>query len=358
MMLYKVLSRLDKSYYSSIVISITDDNYFEENLKSINIPVVYLKMTRAPISIIRGLKILYNCCQKFQPNIIQGWMYHGNLLATLYGKITINNRFRVIWNIRHCVYDLKYEKKITNIFIRLGAYLSIFPDKIIYNSKISLYQHNKLGYCQKRTSIIPNGFDMEKFNSNKHYYISVRNELGLSSGALIVGLIARFHPMKDHFTFLKSAAQISRKLSGVYFVLTGKDVNKNNILLSNFIKKQGLSEKVYLLDERNDIPRLIASFDILALSSITEAFPNVIGEAMSSCVPCVATDVGDVKWIIKHTGIIVPKNNALALANGIDTILALRAKDRINLGKRARSRVSDKFEIENIIKKYQLEYMS
>jgi len=106
------------------------------------------------------------------------------------------------------------------------------------------------------------------------------------------------------------------------------------------------------LGERADVPRLTAALDIASSSSWGEAFPNVLGEAMSCGVPCVATDAGDAALIVGGTGLIVPRGNAAALAQAWDEMLALSHDERQALGAQARARVSECFELGAISQRY------
>jgi glycosyltransferase involved in cell wall biosynthesis len=106
------------------------------------------------------------------------------------------------------------------------------------------------------------------------------------------------------------------------------------------------------------VARLTAAFDVATLCSQSEAFPNVIGEAMACCVPCVATDVGECRRVIGDTGRIVETQDPGALAAAWTDLLALPASERRTLGFAARQRVVRDFDITSIAKQYQSLYES
>jgi glycosyltransferase involved in cell wall biosynthesis len=93
--------------------------------------------------------------------------------------------------------------------------------------------------------------------------------------------------------------------------------------------------------------------DIVALTSKTEAFPLVIGEAMATAVPCVSTDVGDAALLIGDTGRIVPSNDLTAMAAAMTELVAMPAEQRQMLGWRARQRMACEFEIGTIADRYE-----
>lgn len=96
------------------------------------------------------------------------------------------------------------------------------------------------------------------------------------------------------------------------------------------------------------------AFDLATLSSAYgEGFPNVIGEAMASGVPCVVTNVGDSAYIVGDTGTVVPTRNPEALAHAWDAMLDRIEKEGCELGVRARERLCRLFSDDALIKQSQ-----
>ncbi|HEX7541878.1 MAG TPA: glycosyltransferase [Anaerolineales bacterium] len=110
--------------------------------------------------------------------------------------------------------------------------------------------------------------------------------------------------------------------------------------MPGWIDAAGIRQNCHLLGRRADIPRLMSAFDVNTLSSIGEAFPNVLGEAMACGTLCVNTDIGDAAEIIGDSGIVVPSGKPQALARGWEQIIELTALERVRLGKRACGRTS------------------
>ena len=167
---------------------------------------------------------------------------------------------------------------------------------------------------------------------------AVRQELGLPVDATLIGFIARFHPQKDHRTFLQAATILSEQVPDSQFVLVGRGVTVDNEELRGLIAAHGPRHGVHLLGERADIPRLTAALDIATCSSaFGESFPSVVGEAMACGVPCVVTDVGDAARIVGDTGRVVLPKDAAALAAAWSELIELGPDGRRELGLRARA---------------------
>jgi glycosyltransferase involved in cell wall biosynthesis len=285
--------------------------------------------------------------RRLDPDLIQGWMYHGNLAAQIAAAFA-RRPVAVVWNIRQSLYSFAYEKRVTAAIIKLSAHLSNRPVKIIYNSRIAAAQHGAIGYQPQNSVVIPNGFMTSLFKPSQEARHSVRVELGIAEETLLIGLASRYHPVKDHANFLHAAALLLKVHPDVQFVLCGEGVNWVNPYLCRLIEDLKLAERVHLLDQRQDMPRITAALDIATSSSCAESFPNVIGEAMSCGVPCAVTDVSDLLWILGDTGRVVPPRNAQALAGAMQEMVEIGPEGRATLGEAARSRVITHFPLKEI----------
>ncbi len=359
MMLYKLLSRISRERFTPVVISLMDRGTVGDRIESLGIQVYPIGMKQGkptPASVWRFLRTI----RQLQPDLIQGWMYHGNLAAQL-ARGFIPKPVSILWNIRNSLYSLDYEKTGTADVIKLCAKVSTLPKKIIYVSHVSANQHEKIGYRANKTLVIPNGFDTEIFVPSSEAINSVRLELNVPLNTILIGLIGRYHPMKDHANFLKAAALFLKKYPGmaVQFVLAGDGVDSNNQSLWTLVKDLGLIDRIHLVGERHDIPRLTAALDIASSSSsYGEGFANVLGEAMSCGVPCVVTDVGDSAWIVDETGRVVPPRNPEALAIAWKELIDLGVEGRAVLGKAARARVIEHFSLDSVVGQYEALYES
>ncbi|WP_333121601.1 glycosyltransferase [Microcoleus sp. Pol11C3] len=357
MMLYKLMSKTNRLRFDPIVVSLIDRGTFGDRIESLGIPVYTMGMT-AGIATPAAIWKLVCLVRKLQPDLIQGWMYHANLAAQLASGLCLL-KTPVLWSIHHSISSLASEKSLTIKIIRWCAYLSRLTARVVYVSQASKLQHEALGYNRNNNSVIPNGFDTSLLLPSLEDKLEVKAELGLPEKTTLIGAIGRYHPMKDHANFLQAAALLLKTYPDVHFLLIGTKVDRQNTSLIKLIEELNIGDRVHLLGERTDIPRLTAALDISTVASAYgEAFPLVVGEAMSCGVPCVVTDVGDSAWIVSNTGKVVAPKNPQALANAWKELIALDEEERETLGKSARSRIVEFFSLDSVVTQYENLYES
>ena len=353
MMLWKLLSRIDRSRFQPLVIALSHgSDRMLARFEQIGVTCDLLGMQTRGAAIGR-IGALPGTLRRQAPHIIQGWMYHGNLAASL-GGILLRRRPPVLWNIRGTLIERAHDKRLTAFVIRAGGKLSFTADRIINNSMASAVEHERhFGYDAAKRVILPNGFDVDLFRPSQTAGTRLRHELGLASDTVLVGLMGRYHPMKDHANFLSAAADLAGRYP-LHCVLAGDRVDANNAELVRAVTTLGLTPRVHLLGQHEDMPTLTAGLDVaVCASSSGEGFPNVIGEAMSCAVPCVATDVGDCAHVIGDTGRIVPRHDSQALAGAIEEFIAMPASLRQAVGQRARQRILDHFALDSVVHRYE-----
>jgi glycosyltransferase involved in cell wall biosynthesis len=351
--LFKLLSRIDQDRFAPVVLSLRDRGDLGSAVESLKIPVHTLGIRGSiagPISVHR----LFNIVRKLRPDVIHGWMYHGNLAASL--SRIFARRASLLWSIHQSLYSFNHEKRLTALVIRVSGVLSRFAERIIYVSETSAGHHEKIGYCERKRIVFPYGFCTSEFAPSLKARQSLRAEVGVADNTILIGLIGRYHAIKDHQNFLRAATLIARKYPETRFILCGKGVDTNNDVLLALIRDLGITRHVHLLGDRRDIQRITAALDVAVSSSYSEGFPNVIGEAMSAGVPCVATDVSDVRRIIGATGKVVSPGSFKALAAALDEMIEIGSGGRSNLGKAARLRIAEKYSLDSVVTQYEALY--
>jgi glycosyltransferase involved in cell wall biosynthesis len=352
MMLYKLLSRMDRTRFEPIVVSLSGNGPLRQRITHLGVPVYNIGWRlgpAAPSAARRFMQIIRHTT----PDLIQGWQYHGGLAAR-FAQMLLPRRVPVLWNIRHSVFDLGDEPRLTAAVVKLGARCSRTAARIIYVARTSAFQHEALGYRPDTRVVLPNGFDTECFVPSDEARLRLREELGLAPSTFVIGKIARYHRMKDHAGFFRAATLLLQSRPGVHFALAGDNVDRGNAELVKLIDTPTLAARTHLLGRRDDVHHLVAALDILtSASAYGEGFPNVIGEAMASGVPCVATDVGDSALIVGEFGRVVSPRQPSALAKAWASLLEMDRDGRVALGLMARRRIIEQYSLQSVAARYE-----
>jgi glycosyltransferase involved in cell wall biosynthesis len=184
----------------------------------------------------------------------------------------------------------------------------------------------------------------------------LRMSFGVSDEEILVGIVGRLDPQKDHETFLRAAERVAAGYANVRFLMVGRGIDTSADIRRS-IESKGLANRTCAVGQRGDIPAVMSALDILVVSSRWEGFPNVLGEAMACEVPAATTDVGDARRILGEDRYVVPPGDPVALAGAIGLLCGLSSEARAELGQRLRLRVVEQFGIDATWRRYLLLYM-
>lgn len=330
------------------VISLTDLGVVGKKLKDSGVNVVTLQMKNISSLPSILLKLRYEL-QKQKPDIVQTWMYHADFLGGLAAKsIGIEN---IVWGVRTTDVTLGRSKSTVGLR-KLCAWLSYsMPKVVVCAADAGRKVHEKVGYDPKKMKVIPNGFDFNVLKATLQQRKVLRAECGFTDTEIVIGSVGRFNLIKNQQIFIEAAALVAIKYPNARFLIVGRDNTWDNIELVNWIKQHDLEDKFILLGERSDIPICFAAMDVFCLHSKTEGFPNVLGEAMAMQLPCVATDVGDVKLLLGEAGKVVALT-APSIFRGIDELLSLNKNDLSEVGIKAYQCVKENYSLSKITEYY------
>jgi glycosyltransferase involved in cell wall biosynthesis len=350
-MLEKIVT-CDARTCTDSVVSLMDLGPIGRRLVSEGVEVHALGMAPGKFSL-GGLYRLVRILRRMKPDVVQGWLYHGNLAASAAVFLAGLRNVAVHWGIRGTFYGMDLEKRGTRIVINLLARLSTRPDSIHYNSRRSRQQHEQIGFDGTRAVIIPNGFDVEGYRRDEAASRAAREKLGIAPGTLVIGMVTRDHPMKDHQTFLDAAFRFVKGGGDAVFVLAGRGIDDGNEKLRSAIDSLNLRSRTHLLGELADPCVAYRLMDVLSLTSAWgEAFPNVLGEAMSFEIPCVTTDIGDSAEIVGESGFVVSIRDSAAVARAFEELQSMGVDGRRRLGSIARARVLKNFALREICQRF------
>jgi glycosyltransferase involved in cell wall biosynthesis len=339
--------------YRHVVVSLSRDGTLVPALRDAGAEVISLGMRRYLWSL-RGIFGLVKIIRREQPLVLQTWLYHADLIGLVAARLA---KFHpVAWNLRCSNMDLSQYRWSTRLVVNLLVWLSPWPAMVMVNSDAGRRWHAGLGYRPKHWELVPNGIDTLEFRPDAEARTRWRQHLGIEQDAILVGMVARRDPMKDHEGMLQAAAEATRRRPGLVFVLAGRGVSRDNRVLAKLA--DAVNAPVHLLGECDDPAGLDAAMDIAVLpSAFGEGFPNVIAEAMAAGVPCIATDVGDSAAIVGTTGLVVPTRDPHALANAMVT-LASDHQLRARLGEAARKRIEQYYGLPGAVARYETLWQS
>ncbi len=304
------------------------------------------------VPLLGGSLRLAALARRFDPDIVQGWMYHGNLGAAL-ARAVLRRRVPLVWGIRQSLPTLDGENAFARIAIHLNRFGAGWPDRLLFNSQTSQREHRDFGFAMQRAAYLPNGFDTAGFAPDAQARARWRAAWGVPDDAVVFGLVARWHPAKDHAGFLRAAGRVLQARPKARFVLAGPGVDEGNEALRRDIAANGLQGRVAVLGERRDVAAILAALDVyVSASARIEAFSNSVGEAMSCALPCVVTEVGDSPLVVGASGRVVPPRDSGALATAMIAMVDLDMEGRAALGALARQRIESEFGLEAVAARY------
>lgn len=342
-----------------VIISLTDKGTLGQKIIDNGISVYCLNLNKLNFAFLGPIRLI-KLLKRLKPQVVQTWMYHSDLIGGLCAKyIGVD---KVIWSIRSTDID-KGGSKLTVLIRKVLSQLSyLIPKKIVCAANKSKNIHIQVGYDKSKMIVIPNGFTKEKFEPNLERCENIKSQLGFQ-GEIIISSIGRYHPIKNHKLFIDSCNLLSEnnKDKRFLFVMVGRGVNYNNEELKYLIENTNTPEKFILLDERDDVREILNISDIYCLHSLSEGFPNVLGEAMCLGKICVSTDVGDARDILISDELLVDlsdDDSALSYANALSrAVKVMSSRTTVDkISKMSIQRMEECFSIQSIVKRYEKLY--
>ena len=308
-----------------VIIILKKNNFFREILKRNKIRVITFDFNFNK-SLLNNLIGFFSTLKKEKPDMIFSWMFHACFLSSIFAW---KQKTRLFWCMRHGSFEVMKTKFLTLIIAKyILPMISFIPSKIIYNSQFSKNYYEKIRYNKKKSLVIHNGYSQNHFKPNKKKQIQFKKKYNIKKNDIIFGYVARFNPQKNHILLLK----VMNKLKYDYklnfkLILIGGNI-RNNKILKNLLKEFYLINETIILKETNEINLVYPIFDInLLCSAYGESFPNTLAESMLCQVPCISSNVGDSKEIVKNKRYIFEKNNENEFLKSIVRILKDRSND-------------------------------
>ncbi|MBP0015941.1 MAG: glycosyltransferase [Cyanobacteria bacterium SBLK] len=345
--LVTLVKGLDKARFEIAIFYFYGGGALESELYDSSVKMVCLEK-RDRWDIFGFFSQLISHLQQFQPDILHGYLSTSNLIA-LWLKPFLPQTC-IIWGVRASNLDLSKYDWFARLNFQLECLLSRFSDRIVVNSQMGQDYHLQNGFPSEKMTVIPNGIDTHSFYPNPEARRQIRLEWGIEDDIILIGLVGRIDPIKDHFTFLQAAKLFSDRLKNVCFVCVGSGEQSYQQKLQQLAGELGIANHVMWTGMRQDMPEVYNALDILTSCSLSEGFSNAIAEAMSCGISCVVTDVGDSAWIVGDTGIVVAIEQPEKLCQGwLSCWDRISEKERFGEDNPARKRIVENFSVEKLV---------
>lgn len=341
-MLIKLLAGAQTDELSNVVISISRHVPLADEIVAAGARLL-VGDWRHPLEFVKTVSALG---KELPPSVVVAWMYHAQLVATILKPFFFPGSL-LAWNVRQGLENREQMRPASRLVLRVLKFLSIKPDIILYNSRRARQQHRDFGFSARHDTLIPNGFALPELDAKVALRHRLHHEYEVPETAFVILHVARFHVDKDHESFFRAMALATRQRTAVpvYVIAVGTGVEASNQELRSMIPAD-LRDSVILLGEQRKLDKFYGGADLFVLSSRAESFPNVLGEAMSWGLPCVATDVGDCRELTDSgSGWLVSPRDPEALANAVSEALVSSPDELAERGRRAREKIAERFSM-------------
>jgi glycosyltransferase involved in cell wall biosynthesis len=350
-MLLRLVTGLRDEKIESEVVNLGPHAPLVQEFEKQGIAVRSLGLSANPADAVAGAYRVGRIIDELRPDVIQSWMYHANTLALL-GRYFSNHKPPLAWNIRRGLDDFSERSFKTRAVIRVNAFTSRLPHRIIYCSGDNRAQHEAFGFNPEGGCVVENGFDTAHFSPSAFKRTETRRAWSISDDEIVVGNVGRFDVAKGHSYLLRAFAETVKKVPKARLVLIGRGVEGANQSITQTVQELGIEDRVVLLGERDSLEAVYPAFDLYCSASLNEGFPNAISEAMACAVPCVVTDTGASRELVDGIGRVVPSRTPGELAASLVELASMAESARQKLGIRLRERIDRRYSLGSVVRRY------
>jgi glycosyltransferase involved in cell wall biosynthesis len=271
---------------------------------------------------------------------------HVHLAAGVLGRLAARSAGCVVVSHLHIENHLRESSAARFPLVALDNATARLCARLVAVSEATRAAFERQGFPSRLLETVPNSIDLAALESVAA--VDLRRELALSPDSLLVGQVGRLAPVKGQRDLLGAFAAIRERHPGAHVVLVGSDDERGGAYAAELeadARDLRVADAVHLLGFRTDALGVMRAFDALVLPSRIEGMPLAVLEAMALATPVVATAAGGTGEVVDdgRTGLLVPVDDAEALAKALDRLLA-DAGLRDELGRAARIHVAANFD--------------
>ena len=351
----ELVRHLDRTKFDPIVVTIYDPATVPIEIPSGDDPVLSLRKPLGKLGNLVALARLVRIIREQRPDIVQSYLRTADLYLRLAGVLAGHR----------CI--------VTSLRTRIAGFWSRpwqwverglwrVSRVIVSNSPAAADEAQALlGIPPSRLRVIENGVDVQRFRPVADS-AAARRSLGLGSAARVVGMIARYSPVKDHRTLLQAVHLLRKEgrwpARAILLLVGGTTFAEARAEVERLVLEWDLAPVVEVRGVTPAIESVYHALDVLVLPSKYEGFPNTVLEAMACGVPVIASEAANAAGVVLEgeTGWIFPTGDALSLARRLESALTLAADTRQRFAARARARVEQCYSLEVMVDRYQQLY--
>ena len=345
-------SRINKEQYKAyiglfLLRKEKTNDYYDAAIEK-GVPIIPIETYHQydPFIVVKIIKLI----KEHNIHILHSHEYKSDILAYIVSRIyklpIVTTAHGWISNNRKNKLFIKWQKKLLPAF-----------NKVICVSPLIREEVLSTGVTNENAPLIYNAIVVDNYNPDDYVKGAVRKRFNLPDNAILIGNIGRLSPEKGQIEFIYSASELIISNKNVYFVLVGDGNDREH--LEKVVRDLRLEGRVFFTGHETDIQQVFKDLDILALTSYTEGFPNVVLEALCMGKPVLATDVGGVSCIIRNneTGILVKSKDVEAITKGLQYLVdePLNAELMVSKG---RELIMQEFQFDARVRKIEALYLN
>ncbi len=336
--LWRLLAHLNRERFKPIVVCLYNgDGAPAQQIRDLGIQVFDLGMTAKWR--LDACWRLYRLLRREHPVILHTWLFHANILGRILGRLA--GVPIIISSERTMGMESQWR-------YRLNEWTAPLVDRIsCVSQNVATFARESIRLPQKKLVVIPNGVVVDDFLSARDS--GLRARLGFPDETVIIGSVARLHPVKGSRYLVEAFAQLALSDPALHLLLIGDGPERAG--LETWVAERDLEQRITFLGERTDISALLSVIDVFVLSSLWEGMPNAVLEAMAAGLPVIATAVGGTPEVVLPgvTGLLGRPGDVPALTQALAQILQDPTLQR-TMGQAGLSRVQEHFSITSVVR--------
>ncbi len=271
----------------------------------------------------QSIQLATSLVQSRSVDVLQAHLPNAHVLAGLAGRLTNRPVLATIHGRAVSTLDIEVQKLA-------GSHLAVV-------CRQSYFQALGVGIDPRHVHFVPNGVDSERFRPLRVRDGALRTRFGIAPETPLIGFIGRLSPETGPDLFLRMAVSVRAQCPTAEFILVGDGAMFGQ--LQTFARRFGIGDAVHFADSQSDMPAVFHELDLVVSSSLSEAMPLAVMEAMASGLPVVACKVGGIPDLVAHglTGWLADKGDYETLAAHVVDLLENDAV-RLAAGAAARER--------------------